>query len=205
MIRELTPEQKATLTDREFAAWQYQLQGSYDDKPVMILSRDLYHRRLVGTASTLTFFDGNLSDPTVTNVASNQLPATESFTILDVGLKMLCIGAVATPNALIQACLNFLSVGQLTVTVANKAPVVEIPTSRFVPTIALAADNAALTASDIGEYFVEGIYKLAIPQVIGEKVSFSAKFVAGVAPAAILNAAGVQMALNLGGITVRGR
>lgn len=194
-----------TYTDRELSYIEYQKQGSYDDKPIDVVSRVLFHRKAIGTLQTLSFFDGAKTDPTVTNVAANQLPATESFVVEKVSLRGLFIGAKTTPNALLTALYDFLSQGLLTVKVDNKADFIELPTGMFVPANALAADNAALTNMGNSFSVTDYEYEMTVPKVIGEKVGFSGKFVGGAAPAAILNTASVQLMLCLHGTTIRGK
>ena len=192
-------------TQAEIDAIIYQNQGSYDSKNVEVIWRDLFHRKAIGTSQNMTFFDGNLTDLTITNVNGNALPAAESFTVYEIWLRTLFVGAVATPNALVQAAINYLNTSVLELTIQNKAPIAQIPCSRFVPAMAVYADNAALTNAKTGEFYSDSSFELKVPKVIGEKVSFAAKITGGVAPAAILNTAAVQFEVGLTGLTVRGR
>ena len=196
----------ANYTDVELAAINYQQDGSFDNKPVEVVTRKLYHIKNIAKATTMTFFDAASNDLTVSNVQASQLPAGESHTAHELILKVLFGTTVTTPNVLVQAMVDWMSKSVLSFGVRGKTPWVEEHLSAFIPSFVLAADNAALTNVKFGEQISDATFRFAVPKVIGEKVNIVAKIDSSAAPASIIHTTNLtKIGLYVGGITVRAR
>lgn len=208
----LETSQNALFTPEELRALSYQLQGSYDNKPVEVLSKDLFHRQTLTAVQAITFFQAQNNDVTVTNVNNGQLPAGESFTVHELLLRFNA-APTTQPNDLLAQLEAFrvaLSRSYITVGVQNKTPWVQIPGSRFVAgfsgfqniTAAAANTNAPVVG---GCSTVDFKYALSIPKVIGEKVNFQMKIDFSAALGGVLTANTTELMVILGGIDVRAR
>jgi hypothetical protein len=202
----------ALFTPEELKALSYQLQGSYDNKPVEVLSKDLFHRQTLTAVQEIQFFQAQSNDDTVTNVNNGQLPAGESFTVHELLLRFNP-APTAQPNDLIAQLELFrtsLFDAYITVGVQNKTPWLQIPGSRFLAgfsgyqNLAEAAANTPAVA--VGEAStVDFRYTLSIPKVIGEKVNFTGKIKFKAALGGVLTANTTELVMILGGIDVRAR
>lgn len=208
----LDGSQNALFTPEELKALSYQLQGSYDNKPVEVLSKDLFHRQTLTAVQTLTFFQAQNNDVTVTNVNNGQLPAGESFTVHELLLRFNP-AETTQPNDLIaqlEAFRTALFDSYITVGVQNKTPWVQIPGSRFLAGFSgfqnLVEAAANTPVAIVGNATtIDFRYNLSIPKVIGEKVNFQAKIDFKTALGGVLTANTTELVCILGGIDVRAR
>jgi hypothetical protein len=201
------------FTPEEFKALSYQLQGSYDNKPVEILSTDLYHQKTLGAATSLSFFDAAGTDLTISNVSNSQLPAGVSHTVHELLLRFTVI-PTTQPNDLIaqiDACRLAIAKSHITVGVQNKTPWIDLHGSRLLAGFA-GFQNLVEAAANTNSVVVGNAtnvdlrYNLSIPKVIGEKVNFFGKIDFNVAVPAIIGTTNVvSVTMALGGIQVRPR
>lgn len=208
----LSTSQDGIFTHEEFQALTYQLQGSYDNKPVEILSKDLFHRKTLTAVTSIDFFDGNASDLTVSNVQGGQLPAGESYTVYELLLRFN--PTVAAPPADLLFILEQFRVAlfrsYITVGVKNKNPWIEIPGSRLLAGIS-GFQNIVEAAANTNSVAIGATttvdlrYALSIPKVIGEKVNFGARIQFNTALAGAIVTSASELAMVLGGIDVRAR
>lgn len=204
--------QNALFTPEELKGLSYQLQGSYDNKPVEVLSKDLYHRQTLTAVNSITFFQAQTNDVTITNVSGGQLPAGESFTVHEL-LVRFNPAPTTQPNDLVAQLELFrevLAKSLITVGVKNKPAWVEIPGSRFLAglsgfqNLVEAAANTPIAAIGAAST-VDCRYNLSIPKVIGEKVNFQAKIEFSAVLGGVLTANTTELMFILGGIDVRAR
>ena len=208
----LNGSENSMFTPEELKALSYQLQGSYDNKPVEVLSKDLFHRQTLTAVAGITFFQAQNNDPTVTNVNNGQLPAGESFTVHELLLRFNPAPAVQ-PNDLIpqlEAFREALWDSYITVGVQNKTPWVQIPGSRMIAGFSGFQNDVEAAANTpiaiVGNATtVDFRYMLSIPKVIGEKVNFAANIQFKTALGGVLTANTTELVMILGGIDVRAR
>jgi hypothetical protein len=204
----------AVFTAPELDALAYQLQGSYDNKPVEILSKDLYSVKPFAAGASLSFFDTNGNDLTVSNVQGGQLPAGESHTVHELLIRFIpVVGAVpASIVELLEAFFAALGQSYITVGIANKTPWVQIQGARlfagltgFQNVVEAAANTNSVIAGNAT--CVDLVYPLSIPKIVGEKVSLSGNilFHTPILSGNILVTSGSSMSMHLGGINVRAR
>lgn len=205
-FREMIVGFEGKYTGNEIAAIEYQEDGSFDQKPVEVVGRKLYHVKPIANSQTQTFFDAQTSDLTVSNVQGGQLAASESHTVHELIVKILFGTTVSTPNALVMACVDWMSKSVLTFGVKGKTPWVDEHLSAFLPSFMLAADNAAITNVKFGESVFDATFRFPIPKVIGEKVNMVARIDSSAAPSSVIHTTNTtKIGIFAGGITVRGR
>lgn len=205
-------------TAEELAALTYQLQGSYDNKPVEILSKDLYSIKSFAAyqgKTVIPFFDDSGDDVTVSNVKANQLPANESHTVHEILIRGLFkVGEGDSLAAAIEEFTELVRGAAFACGVTNKTPWVEFHCARlFAPTAGAQvanttlADTASASVVAGSVAVVDAIYRLSIPKVIGEKVSFKAAltFADAIPASGPLEDTEAKIYVGLGGINVHGR
>jgi len=213
-IAAVVNDPNTVYTQEELAALTYQLQGSYDNKPIEILSKDLYSIKKISDYSGKTaipFFDETADDLTLGNVKSGQLPANESHTVHEVLIRgMFEVGSGDSLAAAIEAFTELVRSAYINVGVTNKTPWVDIHLVRMFSLVAGSQNETLADSFNVSAGFpvvVDAVYRLSVPKVIGEKVSFGAKinFASALPAAGALIDTNAKIAVILGGINVHGR
>ncbi len=213
-ISAVVNDPNTVYTAEEMAALTYQLQGSYDNKPIEIVSKDLYSIKKISDyvgKTAIPFFDETADDLNLGNVKSGQLPANESHTVHEILVRGLFeVGAADSLAAAIEEFTELVRSAYITCGVTNKTPWVDIHLMRLFATVAGSKNETLTDSFNVSAglpVVVDACYRLSIPKVIGEKVSFGAKinFATAIAAAGALIDTNAKIGVILGGINVHGR
>ncbi len=148
---------------------------------------------------TKTKQETNMTDP-------GKLPAGQGFIIKEIGFNLPIIAVTADNDAaaVMQAIVNILAFSVFEIRIAGREFDLQIPGTMFLPAIANRSNSVIVAATALqaysGDYLASGWFKLTVPIVLGELVSFSVVQLVGSAVAAnttILNAASDLLATQV--------